>query len=103
MPPAAINHAMIAPNGPVAFPKVRGSEKMPEPTIDPTTIPSARIAITFVRICLPKDPPAACPTGTMIKAAIGPESVDYIEGNVPAYWAEVQLRRVSSFKSGLIA
>src|SRR5579864_2015287 len=38
MPPAAIHHAMMATNGPVAIPKVRGSEKMPEPTMDPTTI-----------------------------------------------------------------
>jgi hypothetical protein len=30
---------MIAPNGPVAMPKVRGRENMPDPTIDPTTIP----------------------------------------------------------------
>ncbi|GLR84460.1 hypothetical protein GCM10007857_11700 [Bradyrhizobium iriomotense] len=28
----------MAPNGPVAMPKVRGNEKMPEPTIEPTTI-----------------------------------------------------------------
>src|SRR5688572_20392642 len=39
MPVPAISHAMIAPNGPVASPKVRGNEKMPAPTIDPTTIP----------------------------------------------------------------
>ena len=38
MPPAAMHQAIIAPNGPVAFPKVRGSEKMPAPIIDPTTI-----------------------------------------------------------------
>ena len=29
---------MIAPNGPVALAKVRGSEKIPAPTIPPTTI-----------------------------------------------------------------
>jgi hypothetical protein len=29
----------MAPKGPVAVPKVRGNEKIPEPTIDPTTIP----------------------------------------------------------------
>jgi hypothetical protein len=33
-----MHHAMMAPKGPVAMPKVRGSEKMPEPTMDPTTI-----------------------------------------------------------------
>jgi len=38
MPPAAIIHAMIAPKGPVAAANVRGSEKIPAPTIDPTTI-----------------------------------------------------------------
>src|SRR5215475_7711472 len=38
MPPAAMHQAKMAPNGPVAMPKVLGSEKMPEPTIEPTTI-----------------------------------------------------------------
>ena len=38
MPVPAISHAMTAPNGPVAPAKVRGSEKMPAPTIPPTTI-----------------------------------------------------------------
>ncbi|HKE95442.1 MAG TPA: hypothetical protein VKB34_14105, partial [Povalibacter sp.] len=38
MPPAAIHQAMMAPNGPVAVPKARGSEKIPDPTMDPTTI-----------------------------------------------------------------
>jgi hypothetical protein len=31
-------HAKMAPKGPVAMPKVRGNENIPEPTIDPTTI-----------------------------------------------------------------
>ena len=47
MPPAAMIHAMIAPNGPVAMPKVRGSEKMPEPTIEPTTIPVSANSDSF--------------------------------------------------------
>src|SRR6476646_3974987 len=34
----------------------------------------------------------------MIEAKIAPQSADYIEGTVPAYWAEVQFRGVSSFK-----
>jgi hypothetical protein len=34
----SLHQAIMAPNGPVAIPNVRGSEKMPEPTIDPTTI-----------------------------------------------------------------
>ena len=38
MPPAAMIQAMMAPNGPVALPKVRGSEKIPAPTMDPTTM-----------------------------------------------------------------
>src|SRR6516162_4489606 len=38
MPPAAIIQAIIAPNGPVAVAKVLGREKIPAPTIDPTTI-----------------------------------------------------------------
>jgi hypothetical protein len=33
-----MHQAKIAPNGPVAMPKVRGSENIPEPTIEPTTI-----------------------------------------------------------------
>jgi hypothetical protein len=38
MPPAAMIQAMIAPKGPVAVAKVLGKEKIPAPTIDPTTI-----------------------------------------------------------------
>jgi hypothetical protein len=38
MPMPATHHAMIAPSGPVARAKLRGNEKMPAPTIDPTTI-----------------------------------------------------------------
>ena len=39
MPAAAMIQAMMAPNGPVAMAKVRGSEKMPAPTMEPTTMP----------------------------------------------------------------
>jgi hypothetical protein len=38
MPPAAMIQAMIAPKGPVAVANVLGKEKIPAPTIDPTTI-----------------------------------------------------------------
>ena len=38
MPVPAISQAMMAPIGPVAPAKVRGSEKIPAPTIPPTTI-----------------------------------------------------------------
>jgi hypothetical protein len=38
MPLPAMPQAINAPKGPVALPKVRGSEKMPAPTIPPTTI-----------------------------------------------------------------
>ncbi len=38
IPVPAISHAITAPIGPVAFANVRGSEKMPAPTIPPTTI-----------------------------------------------------------------
>src|SRR5262245_30585861 len=41
IPPAAMIQAMMAPNGPVAAAKVRGSEKMPAPTMDPTTMPAS--------------------------------------------------------------
>jgi hypothetical protein len=34
----ATHHAMTAPNGPVARAKLRGNEKIPAPTIEPTTI-----------------------------------------------------------------
>jgi hypothetical protein len=33
-----MHQAMIAPTGPVARAKLRGNEKIPAPTIDPTTI-----------------------------------------------------------------
>ena len=38
MPVPAISQAMIAPIGPVAPAKVRGREKMPAPTMPPTTM-----------------------------------------------------------------
>jgi hypothetical protein len=38
IPVPAISHAMTAPKGPVAFAKVRGKEKIPAPTMPPTTI-----------------------------------------------------------------
>jgi hypothetical protein len=38
MPPPAMHHAMMAPNGPVPAAKVRSSEKMPAPTKAPTTV-----------------------------------------------------------------
>ena len=37
MPPAAIIHAITAPNGPVARANVRGKEKIPAPIIEPMT------------------------------------------------------------------
>src|SRR5262245_4365946 len=33
-----MHHEMMAPKGPVALPKVLGREKIPEPTMDPTTM-----------------------------------------------------------------
>jgi hypothetical protein len=38
MPPPAIAQAISAPNGPVAAPNRPGSEKVPAPTIEPTTM-----------------------------------------------------------------
>jgi len=38
MPPPAMIHATIAPNGPVAAPNVLGKEKMPAPIMEPMTI-----------------------------------------------------------------
>jgi hypothetical protein len=39
--------AIIAPNGPVAVAKARGSEKMPAPTIDPTTMVVSANSVNF--------------------------------------------------------
>ena len=36
--PAAIHHAISAPNGPVAVAKVRGRDMLPAPIIEPMTI-----------------------------------------------------------------
>jgi hypothetical protein len=41
-------HAIIAPKGPVACPKVRGSEKIPAPIMDPTTI---AVSVSNVNCC----------------------------------------------------
>ena len=38
MPPAAMHPGDDGAEGPRRRPKVRGNEKIPEPTIDPTTI-----------------------------------------------------------------
>ena len=45
MPEPAISQAMTAPIGPVAPAKVRGREKMPAPTMPPTTI-----AVSIARV-----------------------------------------------------
>jgi hypothetical protein len=45
----------------VAFPKVRGSEKMPEPTIDPTTIPVSANSDNFCTDLSAKGPPRRLP------------------------------------------
>ncbi|GGN84128.1 hypothetical protein GCM10011610_37100 [Nocardia rhizosphaerihabitans] len=48
----AIVQAMIAPNPPVACPKLRGSEKTPAPTMEPTTIADkVSNGIFFVAVC----------------------------------------------------
>jgi len=38
IPPPAITQAIKAPNGPVARPNVAGRDKIPAPTMEPTTI-----------------------------------------------------------------
>src|ERR1700742_1978765 len=43
-----MHQAMIAPKGPVAFPKTRGSENMPDPTMDPTTIAVRMGSVSFL-------------------------------------------------------
>jgi hypothetical protein len=50
MPVPAISHAKTAPKGPVAFAKVRGKEKMPAPTIPPTTIAVSCILDIFCAV-----------------------------------------------------
>ncbi len=57
MPPAAMHHAMMAPKGPVAFPKVRGREKMPEPTMDPTTMAVSVNSGSFCTAVVLTEPP----------------------------------------------
>ena len=47
IPVPAIIQAMTAPKGPVALAKVRGSEKMPAPTMPPTTIAVSAIRDIF--------------------------------------------------------
>ena len=47
MPVPAISQAITAPIGPVALAKLRGSEKMPAPTMLPTTI-----AVSAIRVIL---------------------------------------------------
>ncbi|MNO01017.1 hypothetical protein D3C81_2210510 [compost metagenome] len=39
MPIPAMVQAIITPNGPVAFPNACGSENIPAPTMEPTTMP----------------------------------------------------------------
>src|SRR5215467_9989088 len=43
-------HAMMAPKGPVAMPKVLGREKIPEPTMDPTTM---AVSVNSGSFCTP--------------------------------------------------
>src|SRR5512137_1407044 len=47
MPVPAMIQAITAPIGPVALAKVRGSEKMPAPTMPPTTIAVRAIRVIF--------------------------------------------------------
>ena len=47
MPVPAMSQAMTAPIGPVALANVRGSEKMPAPTIPPTTIAVSAVRDIF--------------------------------------------------------
>ena len=47
MPPPAIIQAMMAPKPPLARPKVAGREKIPAPTIDPTTSAVRAATLSF--------------------------------------------------------
>src|SRR5262249_43657928 len=47
MPKPAIAHAISAPYTPVAWAKLRGSEKTPAPTMDPTTMAASVISGSF--------------------------------------------------------
>jgi hypothetical protein len=47
MPVPAITQATSAPYTPVSWPKRRGSENTPAPTIDPTTIPVIVRKVSF--------------------------------------------------------
>src|SRR5215472_9645919 len=50
MPVPAISQAMSAPSGPVAFANVLGREKIPAPTIDPTTMAVSCIRDIFCSV-----------------------------------------------------
>ncbi len=52
MPVPAMSQAMIAPSGPVAPAKVRGSEKMPAPTMPPTTIAVSAMRVIFCSLAI---------------------------------------------------
>src|SRR5690349_15970588 len=62
MPPAAISHAMIAPKTPVAVANGRGSDQMPAPTIEPTTI---MVSANSENFCV-----CTAATGTVVGAPI---------------------------------
>src|SRR6516225_3814322 len=67
MPSAAMVQAMIAPNGPVAFPKARGSEKVLAPTIEPTTI---MVSANTENFCVCADATVVAATGTSARACV---------------------------------
>jgi hypothetical protein len=50
MPPPAMIHAIIAPNGPVAVPNVLGKEKMPAPIMEPMTIAVSEKSGSFLSV-----------------------------------------------------
>ena len=62
MPVPAISQAIAAPIGPVAPAKVRGSEKMPAPTMPPTTIMVRANRESFWVVCelAELSPPYVC-------------------------------------------
>ena len=65
MPVPAMIQAMIAPSGPVAPAKVLGSEKIPAPTMLPTTI-----AVSATRVTLPSVAVMVVPLPAVVAAKL---------------------------------
>src|SRR5262249_33697395 len=87
-----------APNGPVALPNARGSEKMPAPTIDPTTIEVRANSESF---SVRSDTAGGAAAGTSTKTVGFPLEFPAQPERSPADWARCPALR-SFFGCGRI-